>query len=158
MCQRERKLVKNSLATEGEEWIRKLPALRRYRIYCTPADISGKSEGVAFIRLKCPTCAGSGRKNSMPPIDRGLTARPVVLAKTYEPGASYCVMTIRAGRYWPTPRHLIRPKFRAISAITIPNNPRRLQTIQAMPAVLLRTRRREAEAVSIRLRPAAFAR
>jgi len=31
-----------------------------------PADVSGKSEGVAFIRLKCPTCAGSGRNNSMP--------------------------------------------------------------------------------------------
>jgi len=31
-----------------------------------PVDISGKSEGVAFIRLKCPACAGSGRKNSSP--------------------------------------------------------------------------------------------
>ncbi len=36
-----------------------------------PADVSGKSEGVAFIRLKCPACAGSGRKNSMPPSTAG---------------------------------------------------------------------------------------
>jgi len=36
-----------------------------------PVDIKGKSEGVAFIRLKCPSCAGSGRKNSMPPTTAG---------------------------------------------------------------------------------------
>ncbi len=36
-----------------------------------PVDISGKSEGVAFIRMKCPACAGSGRKNSPPPSTAG---------------------------------------------------------------------------------------
>jgi hypothetical protein len=39
------------------------------------------------------------------PIDRGLTARPVVLAKTDEPGASCSrrKLTIRAGRFSPKP-------------------------------------------------------
>jgi DnaJ-class molecular chaperone len=32
-----------------------------------PVDISGKSDGVAFIRVTCPACSGSGRKNSVPP-------------------------------------------------------------------------------------------
>jgi DnaJ-class molecular chaperone len=36
-----------------------------------PVDIKGKSEGVAFIRLKCPTCAGSGRKKSASPTTAG---------------------------------------------------------------------------------------
>jgi hypothetical protein len=31
-----------------------------------PVDINGKSEGIAFIRLKCPACAGSGRKRATP--------------------------------------------------------------------------------------------
>jgi phage FluMu protein Com len=34
-------------------------------------DIKGESEGVAFLRVKCPTCAGSGRKTSMPPTTTG---------------------------------------------------------------------------------------
>lgn len=29
-----------------------------------PADVSGKSEGIAFIRLPCPACAGTGRIDS----------------------------------------------------------------------------------------------
>jgi len=29
--------------------------------------MNGKSEGVAFIRIKCPACAGSGKKKSIPP-------------------------------------------------------------------------------------------
>jgi len=28
-----------------------------------PVDLNGKSEGVAFIRVRCPACAGSGRRN-----------------------------------------------------------------------------------------------
>ncbi len=36
-----------------------------------PVDISGKSEGIAFIRMKCPACVGSGRKNSIPPPTAG---------------------------------------------------------------------------------------
>jgi hypothetical protein len=36
---------------------------------------------------------------------RGLTARPVVLAKTFEPGASsFLEMTIRAGRSFTNPQ------------------------------------------------------
>jgi DnaJ-class molecular chaperone len=30
-------------------------------------DVSGVSEGIAFIRVKCPACQGSGRKDSIPP-------------------------------------------------------------------------------------------
>jgi DnaJ-class molecular chaperone len=36
-----------------------------------PVDNSGKSEGVAFIRIKCPACAGTGRKSSKPPSTAG---------------------------------------------------------------------------------------
>jgi DnaJ-class molecular chaperone len=36
-----------------------------------PVDIKGKSEGVAFIRVKCPTCAGGERKTSVPPTTTG---------------------------------------------------------------------------------------
>lgn len=32
-----------------------------------PVDLNGKSEGIAFIRLKCPACAGTGRKRPIPP-------------------------------------------------------------------------------------------
>jgi hypothetical protein len=36
-----------------------------------PVDMNGKSEGVAFIRVKCPSCAGNERKNSIPPTAAG---------------------------------------------------------------------------------------
>ena len=36
-----------------------------------PVDLNGKSEGVAFIRLKCPACAGTGRKHPIPPTAAG---------------------------------------------------------------------------------------
>ena len=36
-----------------------------------PVDLNGKSEGVAFIRLKCPVCCGTGRKRSIPPTTAG---------------------------------------------------------------------------------------
>jgi DnaJ-class molecular chaperone len=36
-----------------------------------PADINGKSEGIAFIRLKCPGCAGTGRIDPNPPSATG---------------------------------------------------------------------------------------
>ena len=36
-----------------------------------PVDISGKSEGIAFIRVKCPACVGSVRKSSIPPSTAG---------------------------------------------------------------------------------------
>jgi len=32
-----------------------------------PLDMNGKSDGVAFIRLKCAECAGTGRKLPPPP-------------------------------------------------------------------------------------------
>jgi len=36
-----------------------------------PVDLNGKSEGVAFIRLKCPVCGGTGRKRSLSPTTAG---------------------------------------------------------------------------------------
>jgi DnaJ-class molecular chaperone len=36
-----------------------------------PVDLNGKSEGVAFIRLKCPACNGNGRKRSISPTTAG---------------------------------------------------------------------------------------
>jgi len=36
-----------------------------------PVDLNGKSDGVAFIRLKCPACGGTGRKRTVPPTTAG---------------------------------------------------------------------------------------
>ena len=36
-----------------------------------PVDLNGKSEGVAFIRMKCPICAGTGRKRPISPTAAG---------------------------------------------------------------------------------------
>jgi hypothetical protein len=36
-----------------------------------PVDLNGKSDGVAFIRLKCAACGGTGRKRSIPPSTAG---------------------------------------------------------------------------------------
>ena len=36
-----------------------------------PVDLNGKSEGVAFIRLKCTVCGGTGRKRPIPPTTVG---------------------------------------------------------------------------------------
>jgi len=53
-----------------------------------PVDTAGKSEGVAFIRMKCPACAGTGRKNSMPPSTAGWPHGLWCLRKRTSPGAS----------------------------------------------------------------------
>jgi len=36
-----------------------------------PVDLNGKAEGVAFIRLKCPVCGGTGRNRPIPPTAAG---------------------------------------------------------------------------------------
>jgi len=36
-----------------------------------PVDLNGKSDGVAFIRLKCPVCGGTGRKRPISPTTAG---------------------------------------------------------------------------------------
>jgi hypothetical protein len=36
-----------------------------------PLDLNGKSEGVAFIRMKCPACGGTGRKRPISPTTAG---------------------------------------------------------------------------------------
>jgi len=36
-----------------------------------PVDLNGKSEGVAFIRMKCPACGGTGRKRPISPTTAG---------------------------------------------------------------------------------------
>jgi DnaJ-class molecular chaperone len=36
-----------------------------------PVDMNGKSEGVAFIRTKCPVCGGTGRKRIISPKTAG---------------------------------------------------------------------------------------
>ena len=36
-----------------------------------PVDLNGKSEGVAFIRIKCPACGGTGRKHPISPTTVG---------------------------------------------------------------------------------------
>ena len=65
-----------------------------------PVDISGKSEGIAFIRVKCPACVGSGRKSSIPPSTAGCPHGLWCLRKRTRPGrhASRPEVTFRAGR------------------------------------------------------------
>ena len=68
--------VKDFLATEGTMAPKDCPRCGGTGYVARPADISGKSEGVAFIRVKCPACAGSGRIEPLPPSTAKLTARP----------------------------------------------------------------------------------
>jgi len=36
-----------------------------------PVGLNGKSERVAFVRVKCAACEGTGRKRSIPPTTVG---------------------------------------------------------------------------------------
>jgi len=66
-----------------------------------PVDLNGKSEGVAFIRLQCPACAGTGRKRPISPSTAGCPHGPRSLRKTFGTGPSLLSvlrMTVRAER------------------------------------------------------------
>jgi len=56
-------------------------------------DLNGKSEGVAFIRSKCPVCGGTGRKHPIPPKTAGWPHGLRCLRKTAWPGLSDSVQT-----------------------------------------------------------------
>jgi len=51
-----------------------------------PVDLNGKSEGIAFIRQKCPACGGSGRKHPIPPAAAGWPHGLRCLRKRAGPG------------------------------------------------------------------------
>jgi DnaJ-class molecular chaperone len=36
-----------------------------------PVDLNGKPDGIAFIRVKCPACSGTGRKRFISPTTAG---------------------------------------------------------------------------------------
>jgi hypothetical protein len=131
--------MKNSVATEGEDGSEQLPALRRYRICCQARGHQGKVRGRCIYPLEVPDLRRQRTEKFDASYDRGLTARPVVLAKTYAPGASCSRrdVAIRAGRSFP---ELF------------------CSQLYAIPAAFERDLRLEVEAVSIRLRPPALAR
>jgi DnaJ-class molecular chaperone len=39
--------------------------------FAKPVDLNGKSEGVAFIRVKCSACGGTGRRRPISPTTAG---------------------------------------------------------------------------------------
>jgi excisionase family DNA binding protein len=36
-----------------------------------PVELNGKTEGIAFIQIKCPSCGGTGRKRAISPKTAG---------------------------------------------------------------------------------------
>jgi len=46
-----------------------------------PVDFTGKSEGVAFIRIKCAACGGTGRRQPISPTTAGWPHGPRCLRK-----------------------------------------------------------------------------
>jgi DnaJ-class molecular chaperone len=36
-----------------------------------PVELNGKTEGIAFIQIKCPACGGTGRKRAISPETAG---------------------------------------------------------------------------------------
>jgi len=67
-----------------------------------PVDLNGKSEGVAFIRIKCPVCGGTGRNHTIPPTTAGWPHGPRCLRKRTGPDCHFPSWrwTVRAARYW----------------------------------------------------------
>jgi hypothetical protein len=122
LSHRERKLVENSYQLRGRSGSENLPALRRYRIHCTSC---GHQRQVRRRCLYPSEMSGLRRQwtgKYHAPIDRGLTARPVVLAKTYEPGASRSRrdVTIRAGRFNFPVRGTAAPRRRSRDSSSFP--------------------------------------
>ncbi len=124
-----------------------LSALRRYRISCQACGHQWKVRGHRVYPNEMSCLRGQRTEKLDSAEYRGLTARPVVLAKTYEPGF---VMVFRPkmtpGLDVPTlfSGHLTERTLNFTDRYTVP--------------VLLRGRRLADEATSTRLRPAAFAR
>jgi DnaJ-class molecular chaperone len=51
----------------GEEWLHECPRCGGWGYVTEPVELNGKTEGVAFIQTKCPTCGGTGRKHRISP-------------------------------------------------------------------------------------------
>jgi len=129
------------LATEGEEWIRKAARTAAvpdtWRVPWT-LRVSPRAWHLS-VRSVRPVPAADGKilRPPRPRADRTACGA----CETYEPGRHAPAVMWRSGPHVPRP-YVLR------SALAV----------HAIPAALLRTLRRGAEAVSIRLRPAAFAR
>jgi hypothetical protein len=93
--------MKNSLATEGEEWIRKTASAAAVPDILRDLRTSAVSPRGCVYPLEVSRLCRQRTEKFSAPHDRGLTARPVVLAKTYEPGASRSrrEVAIRAARF-----------------------------------------------------------
>jgi hypothetical protein len=82
----ERESVKDCLQLRGSIGSERLPALRRYRIHCAACGHQRQVRGRCVYPREVSGLRRQWTEKFDTPIDRGLTARPVVLAKTYEPG------------------------------------------------------------------------
>jgi len=83
-----RHLVKNSFQLRGTSDSEGLPALRRYRICCQACGHKWQVRGHCIYPNEVSGLRRQWTEKLSSTFYRGLTARPVVLAKTYEPGAS----------------------------------------------------------------------
>jgi hypothetical protein len=87
------------LATEGEDGSEQLPALRRYRIRCEARGHQRRVRGRGIYPLEVSNLRWQRTEKICVPHDRGLTARPVVLAKRTSPGVIFPRdVAIRAAR------------------------------------------------------------
>jgi len=65
-----------------------LPALRRYRIHCPAGGYQRQVRGHCIYPVEVSGLCRQRSEKLRPTFCCRLTARPVVLAKTFEPGAS----------------------------------------------------------------------
>ena len=78
--------MKNSSQLRGMSGSEGLSALRRYRICCQACGHQWEVRRHRVYPSEVSCLRGQRTEKLDPTENRGLTARPVVLAKTYEPG------------------------------------------------------------------------
>jgi hypothetical protein len=81
--------MQNSSQLRGTSDSEGLPALRRYRICRQARGHQRKVRRRRVYPVEVPGMRRHWKKQLSSTFYRGLTARPVVLAKTYEPGAPW---------------------------------------------------------------------
>jgi hypothetical protein len=79
--------MKNSMPTGGISGSEELPALRRYRICCQARGQQWQVRGHCVYPIEVSGLRGKRTEKLHSTYNCGLTARPVVLARTYKPGS-----------------------------------------------------------------------
>jgi hypothetical protein len=79
--------MKNSMPIRGISGSEELPALRRHRICCQARGQQWQVRGHRVYPIEVSGLRGKWTEKLNSTYNCGLTARPVVLARTYEPGS-----------------------------------------------------------------------